>query len=289
MDKSLLKVLKKLYLHSNYDYDSERGVSRYRVDTLTPPEQGLLKSSGWEPNELEHITHDGVNRELLALQKNEHLSWSSITDAFVAGVGGSQPRGISPLMSYHLMIHTKEHAYEQAERFICCKDCGLHKDQWDNLSYIRYAVHLGNYYGTTSEGAYVDLKEFADILKQQPLTPTAEDITIFKQLLHSLDQAADVETPGQYEKRLTSEKLVKGTAGIRRGILQSLGRVGVLPNRVLPLSFDTWTNIEDLLNGELELNNTKGRSDMSMPWAGWQGNLGVDWDKARQLFGAYLE
>ncbi|MBT2292922.1 hypothetical protein J7E73_28170 [Paenibacillus albidus] len=66
MDKSLLKALKKLYLYSNYNYDSERGVSRYRVDTLTPSEQGLLKSSGWEPNELEHITHDGVNRELLA-------------------------------------------------------------------------------------------------------------------------------------------------------------------------------------------------------------------------------
>lgn len=64
--------------------------------------------------------------------------------------------------------------------------------------------------------------------------------------------------------------------------------VGVLPNTILPLSPDHWTDMEDILNGELQLSNTKGRSDMQMPWAGWKGKLLVDWDKAHQLFGEYI-
>ncbi|MEK5027615.1 hypothetical protein [Paenibacillus sp. FSL M7-1046] len=48
-------------------------------------------------------------------------------------------------------------------------------------------------------------------------------ITIFNRLLRSLAEAPEDETPGKYEKRLTSMKLVKGTAGVRRGILAITG------------------------------------------------------------------
>ncbi|WP_256337914.1 hypothetical protein [Paenibacillus sp. 276b] len=286
-----MRVLKKLYFHANGDYDRAREVMIYQTDTLTPAEQDILTSVGWVANDLEMVHHDDIIQRLIAFQQNERLSWSTITQAFIAGVGGSYPRGISTLASYHMMIHSEPHAYEETKQFLACRVCGFsHSDEsWKNLSNIRYALHQGYDYSGTSVGAYADLTEFVTLLEQGPIKPTPEDITTFNQLLRMLDEAEDEESPGKFEKRLTAEKLVKGHAGIRRSILQALSRVGVLPNQVLSLSTDHWTNNEHILNGELLLNNTKGRSDMEMPWAGWQGKLGVDWDKARKLFGNAIQ
>lgn len=287
MDKNMLAALKKLYHHTNSEYDPERGVSLYRMETLEPLERKLLEQSGWEANDTHEITHHEFNRKLIALQSDGRANWSRIAGAFIAGVGGSFPRGISSLMSYQRMIHMQEHDYEHAERFVCCKYCGFHRDQWENLSRIRYAIHLGNTYSSTT-GAYTDLTELYELLERGYGVPKSEDIYLFTQLLNMLEAAADDETPGPFEKRLTSSKLLKGTAGTRRGILQSLAMLGVLPNAILPLSPGYWTNMEEILNGERELNNTKGRSDMEMPWAGWQGKLGVNRDILVQLFGEYI-
>ncbi|QOS79724.1 hypothetical protein JNUCC31_01865 [Paenibacillus sp. JNUCC31] len=291
MDKNSMRVLKKLYMHTNGIYDREREVMIYQTDTLTPAEQDVLITNSWAANDLEMIRHNDIIQQLITLQQHSRLSWSTVTQAFIAGVGGSYPRGISTLASYHLMIHLQPHAYEEADRFLACKVCGFsHSDEsWKNLSNIRYALHQGYDYSGTSVGAYADLTELIVLLEQGPVTPTDEDITTFNQLLHMLDQAGDEESPGKFEKRLTAEKLVKGHAGIRRSILQALSRTGVLPNQVLSLSPDHWTNNEDILNGELLLNNTKGRSDMEMPWAGWQGKLGVNWDITRKLFGDVIQ
>ncbi|OKP83678.1 hypothetical protein [Paenibacillus sp. P32E] len=287
MDKKMLDALKKLYHHTNSEYDVERGVSLYRTDTLEPAARKQLERCGWKANDTHEITHHDINRMLIALQSDGRASWSRIAGAFIAGVGGSFPRGVSSLMSYQRMIHIQEHDYEQAERFVCCKYCGFHRDQWENLSRIRYAIHLGSTYGSTT-GAYTDLTELYELLERGYGVPKSEDIQLFTQLLNMLEAAADEETPGQFEKRLTSSKLLKGTAGTRRGILQSLAMLGVLPNAILPLSPGFWTNIEEILNGEYELNNTKHRSDMEMPWAGWQGKLGVNRDILVQLFGEYI-
>ncbi|ANY69011.1 hypothetical protein BBD42_22885 [Paenibacillus sp. BIHB 4019] len=287
MDKKLLKALKKLYKYTNSKYDRERSISLYNTDILEPSERELLEHYHWEANKIELLTHDELNRKLIALQSTEAFSWASIAGIFVAGVGGSFPAGISSLINYKQMIHMQEHPYEQAERFLCCKYCGFTSDQYEHLAYIRYAVHLGNAYDSTV-GAYAHLTELAELTEQSPIVPTTEDIQKFTQLLHFIDEAEDDETPGKLEKRLTAAKLLKGTPGMRRSILQSLAWVGVLPNTVLPLALESRTNIEDVLKGGLQLSNTKGRSDLEMPWAGWKGELGVDWDKARQLFGNYI-
>ncbi|MNC14924.1 hypothetical protein D3C75_627160 [compost metagenome] len=73
------------------------------------------------------------------------------------------------------------------------------------------------------------------LLEQGHAVPAPEDIQLFMQLIRMLEAAAEDETPCQFEKRLTSSKLLKGTVGTRRGILQSLAIAGVLPNSILPL------------------------------------------------------
>ncbi|MGG4343228.1 hypothetical protein [Paenibacillus lautus] len=179
-----------------------------------------------------------------------------------------------------------QYLHEVNERVLACRVCAFsHSDEgWDNLSYIRYAMHLGNNYSGSSFGAYVDMTEFVKLLEQGPIQPTEKDKQAFSDLLHSLDRAEAAETPGKYEKRLTAEKIIKGHAGIRRGMLKALAMVSVIPNRILELAPDRWTDMESIINAEFNLDNTKGRSDMEMPWAGWQGSLGVDWSKARAIF-----
>lgn len=290
MNPKLLKVLKKLYKHPNYTYDADRRISLYRTDTLSSDEQELLLQSDWEANALDTFTHDSIQERLISLQSQPLLSWESVGAVFIAGVGGSFPRGISPLESYHGMIHAAAHPYIQAGKFVCCGVCGFsdRSTGWTNLSYLRYVLYLGNTYGSDPIGALVDLTELAEIINEQPVQPSAEDIAVFRSLLQVLDDAPAQETPGQLEKRLTALKLVKGTAGIRRGILQSLATVGILPNSIVELSPNHWTNREIIMNGELELSNTRGRSDMQMPWAGWQGELGVDHSKLQQIFGRWI-
>lgn len=285
MDKKLKQVLKTLYSPNNTVYDLERRISLYKEEPLSASEQALLREHNWNPNQIEFMEHDEINRKLIAMQQNKHLTRSSVAGLFIAGVGGSFPRGVSALMSYYLMIHMKEHAYQQAERFVTCRICGFYQVGWENISRVKYVMHLGHTYGSTNIGAYIDLNELTEL---EHAVPMQEDVAAFKSLLNSLDQAADDETPGQYEKRLSAEKLIRGNAGIRRGILQSLATAGIVPNRVLPLSLDRWVNKEEILEGELTLSNTKGRSDMEMPWAGWQGQLRVDWDKVNQVFGDFI-
>ncbi|WP_244563057.1 hypothetical protein [Paenibacillus uliginis] len=58
MDKKLMKVLKKLYHHSNGTYDTERELILYREEALTKRELELLQEHSWPVNEVVYITYD---------------------------------------------------------------------------------------------------------------------------------------------------------------------------------------------------------------------------------------
>lgn len=119
--------------------------------------------------------------------------------------------------------------------------------------------------------------------------PTEQDKAAFRQLLDMLRCAPEDETPGQFEKRLKTSKLIAGDRYTLRGILQSLALTGVIPNQFLALSLSQWTDFGDITIAENQLKNTKGRSDMEMPWAGWKGNLSIDAEKAAAYFDDYLK
>lgn len=281
-----MSVLKKLYRATNYVYDRERAVSLYQESSLSEREQELLKEMNWQANQLEWLSHDLCVTELIKLRHEQRLDQQRIIDSFIAGVGGSYPRGISPLISYYTMQNIPEHHYEEADRYACCQICSFAKNMqqgfWENTSFVHYVLYLGNAYGTNPWGALLDLKELAE---QPPIKPTKEDIVVFQNLLSSLNRSSSNETPGQFEKRLTAEKIMPKSTYVRRGILNSLAITGVIPNLHVQLHFNSWTDFVDKVSHEDKLKNTKGRSDMEMPWAGWTGELKVDWDAAVELFG----
>lgn len=49
--------------------------------------------------------------------------------------------------------------------------------------------------------------------------------------------------------------------------------------------FSSWTEFEYMASQEEKLQNTKGRSDMEIPWAAWNGELKINWDVTKELFG----
>lgn len=122
----------------------------------------------------------------------------------------------------------------------------------------------------------------------EKVKPTEQDVIVLRKLLSSLQSSTEEETPGVYEKRLTSEKIIpKSHAGTRQSILVALAMAGVIPNHLIATSYQKGIFFEDMHNLEHTL-RMPVRSDIEMPWAAWNGSLKVNMDMAEKLFGKYL-
>ncbi|MFS0838756.1 hypothetical protein [Paenibacillus sp. 1P03SA] len=287
MTPQIMRVLKKLYRYGNHEYDHERSVSVYWEHTLLDKERELLKQHGWRANEIVHFAdHQDSLQKLLSLKANSALTKQRCLESFIAGVGGSYPRGRSVLSAWHKLNTLTMHTYEERPQFVCCWVCqGMDKPRFENDAYFQYCLYIGNAYSSQPHYAYLNLKHLLDAPIVQP---TEQDIQTFSTLLDLLRTAPEDETPGQFEKRLIASKILSGDKYTKRGILDSLARVGAIPNSFLTLSPDSWTDFGDIASCEGRLKNTKGRSDMEMPWAGWQGSLKLNEDIVSELFGDYL-
>lgn len=287
MDKKLKKVLKKLYQFSNRYYNQD-GVVLYSTDILSDEEKEILQSHNWECNSVVHFkNHHDVLMKLLSLKENPKLCKNRVLDFFVAGVGGSFPRGLSALPAWHCLNGLPDHAYEEKAQYACCWVCGGEdKEHYEHDSYFQYCLYLGNSYSSNPMHAYLNLKHIVDI---EDVQPSREDIKVLQSLFMLLRNAQENETPGMFEKRLTEAKLIKGDRYIKRGILQSLSLLWVIPNQFINVSCEKWVNWGEITSFEKELRNTTGRSDMEMPWAGWNGALKVDEKRIDEIFGDYFK
>ncbi len=288
MEKQLDKLLKRLYYYENSYYDAKIDLSLYKEDNISADEQELLHAANWQINNIIELDHDQVVERLIALGKDSRLSWSRIAGEFIASVGGSNKRGGSMLTSYHKAVNIPSHVYIPGDRLACCSVCGLsHMEKhFYHLSFKRWSMHGGRHWGSRPLGAYADLSEAVML---EPVLPSSADIAVFKQLLQFIEEALPEEGPGAFEKRLTKERLVKGHAGIRRDLLQALATVGIIRNSCVEMAPDQWTDYEEVhMSGE-KLGSTRGRSDMEMPWAGWNGELDLNRERLEWIFGDYLK
>lgn len=285
--QKMMQVLRKLYKYENGRYDGKRQVSVYDTQTLSEKDQVLLSQSGWQANDIVSFSsHDDIITRLHSLKNNTALTRERCISAFIAGVGGSYLRGRSVLSAFHKLNTLPVHTYLEKLQYACCWVCGDHNTtKYINDSYFQYCLYYGNAYSSTALYAYLNLRH---LLTTEPVTPTDQDNAIFRQLLDMLRNAPEDETPGQFEKRLKASKLIAGDRYTLRGILQSLALTGVIPNQFMTLSLSRWTDFGDIVITENQLKNTKGRSDMEMPWAGWKGNLRINDEKAAGYFDGNL-
>ncbi|OAT47179.1 hypothetical protein M997_1706 [Proteus hauseri ATCC 700826] len=283
-----MRVLRKLYKYENSQYDAQRAVSTYDISTLSEKEQNTLSEFNWQPNNIASFhDHADIITKLHSLKNEPTLIFQRCLDAFIAGVGGSYPRGRSVLGAYHKLQTLPLHDYLEKSQYACCWICSdYNKPQYINDSYFQYCLYYGNSYTGNTLYAYLNLKH---LLTTDPVIPTDNDKKVFNQLLDLLRIAPEDETPGCFEKRLNEAKIISGDKYTKRGILQSLALIGVIPNQFISLSLDTWNNFGDITIMEQQLKNTKGRSDMEMPWAGWNGALKINEEKVIVYFGDYID
>ena len=247
----------------------------------------MLFDCDWKTNEIVSFSnHDDVLDKLLSLKEEPALSKKRCLDSFVAGVGGSYLRGRSVLAAWHYLNTLPLHNYEEKQPFACCWICGSHdKPKNINNSEFQYCLYLGNSYSSDPMYAYLNLQH---LLASPPVTPTEEDCSVLRKLFELICTAPENETPGKFEKRLTEAKIIGGDRYTKRGVLVSLAKVGVIPNRFIELSDKSWTPYGDIALPSRELKNMQGRSDMEMPWAGWTGSLKLCEERARELFSDYM-
>lgn len=286
MEKQVKRILNKLYTNTNRYY-GEKQEPFYSEKILSEKEQAVLSEHKWITNKIEFFAgHGEALEKLLSLKQNLLLDEAQIVRLFIAGVGGSYLRGRSALSSWHCSNTIPLHAYQERPEYACCWICGKQdKAVIINDSEFQYIMHLGNAYADSPQYAYLNLKYLSE---QTAISPTLEDIKIFSRLLELLRTAPVDETPGKCEKRLREAKFLPAAQHIR-GILHTLAMVGVIPNQLIPLGNDSWVNWGEIVSCEKQLKNTRGRSDLVMPWAGWHGALKINEERAHELFGEYLK
>ncbi|OWA33321.1 hypothetical protein B9G55_21820 [Saccharibacillus sp. O16] len=285
--KKRLALFKKLYPYHNGVYDPALGVSLYDETVLSDADKDFMQEIGWKANDPVRLEHDALMTSIVELGQDNRLSEARLTGEFIAAVGDRYRRGVNGPISLRYMKLLPEHPYRPARKLTSCGVCGYYEhaptDHW-NLSEIRESLWLGHAWASPT-GVYTDLTERLEL---PVVPPVREDVDTLKRLLKVLDESTEGEKPGALEKRLSAAKVLSGNAGTRRALLSVLAGIGVLPNIGLPITPNEWIDHEEMVEAGMQLDTTQGRSDLEMPWAGWRGQLGVDWDRVNAVFGWYF-
>lgn len=262
--KKEIDILKKVYHHSNSDYDSDYfGQVGYKTDFLTSVQFQLLKQANLVPNNFEKLTHDSLLAKLLEIKESGLPSLDFCTSLFIKGLSGEYPRYRQSLLSYWYVCGLSNHSYQKSETSATCIICGLPESTVEDRTYSLLSYHMGNSWNEQPEYFLAELQEISAEPKPEL---NEEDIQRFIQLLQEINNADKDETPADLEKRIAKSKLLPKTDKFKRyGIFQTLAVLGILPSKS-------------------EFDNQPEQSDIVFPLAGWKGELGVDFNKAKEIF-----
>ena len=289
MKPETFRALRSVYYGkaSRSEWDDANARVRYlKPATMSEDAWRALECGAYPPNDLRHATHD----ELIAatLAADAEVSWDEVFEAFVLGCAGTWPRGRQTLISASYARHLEVHPYDRPDATRAsdvCLACGLPgRATWDQTDAI-FRLYWGYAWNEFPSTHHVDLEERASA--SPPRLDDAGRLA-FRALLRAIDEAPDSEAPNVLAKRLGKEKRLPGTDVYRRyGVLMALGECGVLPNQVAPPSFDAPFSFSARLAAHDRLGRSY-RSDIVLPLAGWHGALGVDWERAAELFGEWV-
>jgi len=285
MDDKAYKILKSVYKNENGKYDAKTSTYSFIVPTnIKSQDIEYLKSQNIEINSVENFSHDIVVERLADVSSDKRLSLERVAKAFIAGVGGSYQRGLQPLISYCFAKHLLPHDFVKTHKV--CSLCGIEKTEWKNVSYEIFRLYWGYAWNEMPLTYLIDLEEF---IEQAEINPTQQDIEIFNTLLDTISNASPDETPSPLEKRIAKEKIIPKVDKYRRyGILEALSEVGVIPNSIQDPSIERFISREERWANSEKLKSNL-RSDIVLPFGAWRGNLGIDYAKAKEIFGDYIK
>ena len=263
-NKKAINILKKNYHHTNSDYETDYfGEIGYKTDFLTEEQHSILKQANLVPNNFQKLTHDALLKGFLEIKNSGKLSLDSSTSLFIKGLSGKFPRYRQTLMSVWYLCGIDNHKFEKSELKENCSICGLPKNTFEDRTHSLFTYYLGHSWNEMPAHFLGELQEISEMPKPRILE---DEIEVFINLLKEINKADANETPGQLEKRIAKSKLLPKTNKYKRyGILQTLAVIGVLPSNS-------------------EFDNQPIRSDIVLPLAGWQVELGVDFNKVTEIF-----
>ena len=259
------------------------GYAKGALKKLGPPtaaERALAKREGYPVDAKLTISHDDCLKRLL--KAAARIKPEQATVAFIAGVGGSTLLGRQVLVSYAHARHLPAHKADPTPGYKNCRTCGIDlKEQLDPTDRI-LRVALGNVWNEGAGNYFLDLEEY---LRGAAPKPTKADREVLCAVLRTAAKVAPSCTPGELEKELAAKKVIPSSEKYARyGILEALAMVGVLPNPFLPPEWDHLVTQTELWDASRRVKSAP-RSDIILPFGGWRGELGVDWKRAKSLFG----
>lgn len=245
------------------------------------------------------IEHD----DLVALARRSSAAYSerAAVDAFVAGLGGSWPRGLSALHAYALCAQLPEHAFSPydgppnhalmhhfppREEHVCAVCACLPQMEFDREWILPGAAIAARDHENTLVGPVIDVEELVTL---DPVAPGADDVVALRAVLDAVDGPTSASDA---EKALSAAKAVpRGPRGggapkmRRRVVLETLALAGVLPQASVPPKLLQWYGAAEEAAAWDALGRSF-RSDLMLPLAGWTG--GVDDARVSAVFGHLL-
>jgi len=279
MTNKILSILKKVYFHENGFYNIELDRHEHKIpDSISQSDLMLLKENGFTPNNFETFEHDNSLNKLLHFKNHPKLTLNFAKAMFLKGITGEFPRGRQTLMSYIFIKHLLDHKFEGKD---ICEICQLPKKETKDKTLELYTYYLGQ---SWNEFPLSNLIELEEIINYDKPIITKKDREKLEQLLDCISKSEPNETPGKLEKRIAKSKILPNTEKYKRyGILLTLSECGILPNDLIPPSFDKFSTFKEICKASKNL-KTSHRSDIVLPFGGWKGKNGVDYERFNEIF-----
>lgn len=230
-------------------------------------------------------THEESYSKLCTLLSK--IDAEDVANAFLYSLSTRDLEYRSALGSYYYAVAIPNHECYGNPNFRC-NICG-----WSNwtsgtqdrhsglnlLSFLRCHYGSGGY-GLSMHYALFDLEQF---IKLPKVTPTEDDIKIFKQLLSCVSELEPGKKIGALQKLITSKKIIKSNKGELQTLLGILGVCGVLSSKEHPCYIERFTYYDG------SRDPVESKNDYDYPVNRWRSEDGINIERLHAVFGDKID
>lgn len=272
MEKGL-KLLLETYWHSG----------GWRGKALTAEEFAQAKVEGYMFDPAPMLSHDETLQRLRCVL--EKISAEDVANAFLYSLSTRQLQYRSALGSYYYASAIPEHKEDDQKHCCLCTWSRMgasldgtnapHRELsgYNVFNFERYK--WGGVRHTHPEYALFDLEQFLLLPK---VTPTEEDWTILKSILHAIKEMQPHQKAGGYCELITKKKLLKSNKSEVEALLNILGICGILSSEDKPCYCDHFAREGQRYPQELT-------NDYAFPINWWRASHGVNEKRFKKVFG----
>ena len=217
-------------------------------------------------------THDETLTALREVLKK--ISAADVANAFVYSLSTRALQYRSALGSYYYALAIPEHSHNVPGCCYLCDWTMLHgTDEYNVFNFERYK--WGGVRHTSPEYTLFDLEQFLLFPK---VTPSEEDWSILKAILHATNELPPSKKAGVYRELITKKKLLKSNKDEVAVLLNILGICGILSSVEAPCYCDHFADVWHRAPQE-------HTNDYTYPVNWWHVSDGVNEERFQKVFG----